>query len=155
MNNIELPDKLDAVRVLFYSHDTFGLGHLRRTRTLAHSMVEQFKGLSGLILSGSPIIGRFDFKARVDFVRIPGVIKLHNGDYTSLGLHINIEHTLALRESIILHTAEAFEPDLFIVDKEPLGLGGEVEKTLQMLKSRGIPVVLGLRDALDFTGTVA
>ncbi len=147
--SVQLPEKLQDVRVLFYSHDTFGLGHLRRTRTIAHSMVEQFKGLTGLILSGSPIIGRFDFKARVDFVRIPGVIKLRNGDYTSLGLHINIEHTLELRESIILHTAKVFSPDIFIVDKEPLGLRGEVEETLKMLRSRKIPTVLGLRDALD------
>jgi predicted glycosyltransferase len=36
--------------------------------------------LSVLILSGSPIIGSFDFKSRVDFVRVPGVIKLKNGD---------------------------------------------------------------------------
>ncbi|WP_233152803.1 glycosyltransferase family protein [Motiliproteus sp. MSK22-1] len=149
MTEFSMPGKLENARVLMYSHDTFGLGHLRRCRALAHSLVEQFKGLSVLILTGSPIIGRFEFKVRVDFVRIPGVIKLRNGDYTSLGLHINLEHTLAMRESIILHTAEIFDPDLFIVDKEPLGLKGEVESTLKMLKRKGKPVVLGLRDVLD------
>ncbi len=149
MTSFPLPQKLENARVLMYSHDTFGLGHLRRCREIAHAMVEQFKGLSVLILTGSPIIGRFDFKARVDFVRIPGVIKLRNGEYTSLGLHINLEHTLALREAIILHTAEIFDPDLFIVDKEPLGLKREVESTLKMLKQKGKPVVLGVRDVLD------
>ena len=39
-------------RILIYSHDTFGLGHLRRCRTIAHSLVENFKQLSVLILSG-------------------------------------------------------------------------------------------------------
>ncbi|MEH6473331.1 MAG: glycosyltransferase [Halopseudomonas sp.] len=141
--------KLENARILIYSHDTFGLGHLRRCRTIAHALVEQYKGLSVLILTGSPIIGRFDFKARVDFVRIPGVIKLHNGDYTSLGLHIDLKDTLKLRESIILHTAEAFHPDLFIVDKEPLGLKGEIESTLQMLNEKDVPAVLGVRDVLD------
>ena len=58
-------------RILIYSHDTFGLGHLRRCRTIAQSMVERRKGLSVLILSGSPIIGSFDFKTRVDFVPDP------------------------------------------------------------------------------------
>ncbi|MEH6814453.1 MAG: hypothetical protein V7677_18110, partial [Motiliproteus sp.] len=149
MTEFSMPQKLENARVLMYSHDTFGLGHLRRCRALAHSLVGQFKGLSVLILTGSPIIGRFDFKARVDFVRIPGVIKLRNGEYTSLGLHINLEHTLAMRDSIILHTAEIFDPDLFIVDKEPLGLKGEVESTLKMLKRKGKPVVLGVRDVLD------
>ena len=102
-----------------------------------------------LILSGSPIIGSFDFRSRVDFVRIPGVIKLRNGEYTSLNLHIDIEETLAMRSSIIRHTAEIFDPDLLIVDKEPLGLRGEVRPTLELLRERGTPLVLGLRDVMD------
>ena len=136
-------------RVLIYSHDTFGLGHLRRCRTIAHSLVEHHKHLSVLILSGSPIIGSFDFRARVDFVRVPGVIKLRNGEYTSLNLHIDIEHTLSLRASIIRHTADIFDPHVLIVDKEPLGLYGEIVETLQMLKQRGTRLVLGLRDVMD------
>ena len=124
----------DGARVLIYSHDTFGLGHLRRCRTIAHALVAAHPNLSVLILSGSPIIGSFDFRARVDFVRIPGVIKLRNGEYTSLNLHIDIDETLAMRSSIIKHTAEAFGPDVILVDKEPLGLRGEVEETLHMLK---------------------
>ena len=89
--------RLDQSRILIYSHDSFGLGHLRRCRSIAHSLVAKYKGLSVLILSGSPIIGSFDFKARVDFVRIPGVIKLRDGEYTSLGLHIDLEQTLLMR----------------------------------------------------------
>ena len=142
-------------RVLIYSHDTFGLGHLRRCRTIAHALVERHKNLSVLILSGSPIIGSFDFRSRVDFVRIPGVIKLRNGEYTSLNLHIDIDEMLAMRASIIRHTAEIFDPDLFIVDKEPLGLRGEVLETLQMLKARGTPLVLGLRDVMDEPSALA
>ncbi len=139
----------NARRILIYSHDSFGLGHLRRCRTLAHALVEQNQNLSVLILSGSPIIGSFDFKARVDFVRIPGIIKLRNGEYTSLSLHIDTEQTLAMRASIIRHTAETFDPDIFIVDKEPFGLRGEVEETLDFLKTKGTRLVLGLRDVLD------
>jgi predicted glycosyltransferase len=142
-------------RVLIYSHDTFGLGHLRRCRTIAHALVERHKDLSVLILSGSPIIGSFDFRSRVDFVRIPGVIKLRDGEYTSLNLHIDIEEMLAMRASIIRHTADIFDPDLFIVDKEPLGLRGEVLETLQLLKSRGTPLVLGLRDVMDEPSALA
>jgi len=136
-------------RILIYSHDTFGLGHLRRCRTIAHALVDRFKHLSVLILSGSPIIGSFDFRTRVDFVRIPGVIKLRNGEYTSLNLHLDIEQTLSMRASIIRHTAEIFDPDLFIIDKEPVGLRGEVLETLEMLKPRGARLVLGLRDVMD------
>jgi len=140
---------LDSARLLIYSHDSFGLGHLRRCRAIAHSLVERYKGLSVLILSGSPLIARFDFRARVDFVRIPGVIKLYNGEYVPLGLHIDIKETLAIRSSIIRHTAEAFAPDLFLVDKEPMGLKGEVMDTLPVMKDMGVTTVLGLRDIMD------
>ena len=136
-------------RVLMYSHDTFGLGHLRRTRAIAHAIVERRKDVSVLIISGSPIIGSFDFRSRVDFVRIPGVIKLRNGEYVSLNEHVNIDETVAMRSSIIKHTAEVFRPDVFIVDKEPLGLRGEIEPTLEMLQEMGTRNVLGLRDILD------
>lgn len=141
-------DRKDT-RILIYSHDTFGLGHLRRCRTIAHALVDRFKHLSVLILSGSPIIGSFDFRSRVDFVRVPGVVKLRNGEYTPLNLHIDVEQMLSMRGSIIRHTAEAFDPDIFIVDKEPLGLRGEVLETLQMLKQRDTRLILGLRDVMD------
>jgi predicted glycosyltransferase len=142
-------------RVLIYSHDSFGLGHLRRCRAIAHSLVGSDPSLSILILSGSPIIGSFDFRSRVDFVRVPGVIKLRNGEYVSLSLHIDIEETLAMRSSIIRHTADIFAPDLLIVDKEPLGLRGEVRDTLDLLRRRGTTLVLGLRDVIDDPAALA
>ncbi|MFQ5994476.1 MAG: glycosyltransferase family protein [Acidiferrobacterales bacterium] len=136
-------------RILIYSHDTFGLGHLRRCHAIAQSLVARRKGLSVLILSGSPIIGSFDFRSRVDFVRIPGVIKLRNGEYSSLSLHMDISEVLEMRASIIQHTAKVFSPDVFLVDKEPLGLRGEIYETLKMLKNTGTRCVLGLRDVMD------
>ena len=142
-------ERLNDARILIYSHDSFGLGHLRRCRAIAHAIVDRFKGVSILILSGSPIIGSFDFLPRVDFVRIPGVIKLHDGDYQSLGLHIDVEQTMEMRAAIIRQTAQSFRPNLFLVDKEPLGLKGEALATLQMLKAKGTTLVLGLRDIMD------
>ncbi|MCB1739950.1 MAG: hypothetical protein KDK91_06250 [Gammaproteobacteria bacterium] len=136
-------------RVLIYSHDSFGLGHLRRCRTIAHALVGGRKDLSVLILSGSPIIGSYEFRTRVDFVRIPGIIKLRNGEYSPLSLNMDTSEVLGLRESIIQHTAEVFDPDILIVDKEPLGLRGEMASTLEALHARGCYVVLGLRDVMD------
>ncbi|MYH89492.1 MAG: hypothetical protein F4128_01365 [Gammaproteobacteria bacterium] len=147
--------RLDDRRVLIYSHDSFGLGHLSRCRAIANELVGRYKGISVLILSGSPVIGNFEFRARVDFVRIPGIIKLKDGSYTSLGLHIELDQTLAIRESIIRHTAMAFDPDVFIVDKEPLGLEGEVRETLRMLHSNGVPTILGEREVIDSPNTLA
>ncbi|MEJ8572424.1 glycosyltransferase family protein [Microbaculum marinum] len=136
-------------KILIYSHDSFGLGHLRRCRAIAHSLVGDNPDVSVMILSGSPIIGSFEFRSRVDFVRVPGVTKLRDGAYTSLSLPLDIEHTMAIRTSIIDRVAEVFEPDIFIVDKEPLGLRGEVRETLERLRNDGVHLVLGLRDVMD------
>ena len=141
--------RLEDARILMYSHDTFGLGHLRRCRTIAHSLVEDFRGLNVLIISGATIAGAFDYRARVDFVKIPSVIKLRNGEYTSMERHVDLAETLKMRASIIRSTAEMFQPDMFIVDKEPMGLRGEIEETLSYLKTRGTTLVLGLREVMD------
>ena len=47
------PDRTPP-RILLYSHDTFGLGHLRRSRTIAQALVSAFPDASALILTGSP-----------------------------------------------------------------------------------------------------
>jgi predicted glycosyltransferase len=141
--------RLEDARILMYSHDTFGLGHLRRCRTIAHALVEDYRGLNVLIISGATIAGAFDYRARVDFVKVPSVIKLRDGEYTSMASHVDLHETLKMRQSIIRHTAETFQPDIFIVDKEPMGLKGEVEETLQYLKARGTTLVLGMRDVMD------
>lgn len=132
-----MTSRLNDARILMYSHDSFGLGHLRRCRTIAHALVEDYRGLNVLIISGATIAGAFDYRARVDFVKIPSVIKLRNGEYTSMDRHIDLQETLKMRRSIIYHTAESFQPDIFIVDKEPMGLRGEVEETLAYLKGQG------------------
>lgn len=136
-------------RVLIYSHDSFGLGHVSRCRTIANAIVEADQSVSVLILSGSPVVGSYEFRSGVDFVRIPGVVKSDTGDYDSANLRMNVEHTLEMRTRIIRDTADIFRPDLFIVDKEPLGLRGEVGPALRLLKERGTPLVLGLRDVMD------
>ncbi len=147
--------RLKDARVLLYSHDTFGLGHLRRCRAIAHALVEAYSGMQVLIISGAPIAGAFDYRARVDFVKVPSVIKLRNGEYTSLAEHVDLSDTLKMRRSMILETARSFAPDVFIVDKEPMGLQGEIEETLAYLKTQGTRLVLGLREVMDSPSLLA
>ena len=144
--------KIDrAPRILFYSHDTFGLGHLRRSRAIAEALVSTFDDSSALILTGSPVAGRFTFPPGVDHIRMPGVVKTTEAEYVSESLNMDIEQTTALRASVILAAAVTFNPDLIIVDKEPAGFRGELTTTLEILKEMGrAKMVLGIRDILDF-----
>ncbi len=138
-----------AYNILMYSHDTYGLGHIRRTMAIANHLRDTNTNV--LILTGSPIAGRFQFPQHVDFVRIPGMIKKSNDEYQSFSIRIDQEKALSIRTNIILATAKTFQPNLFIVDKEPMGLKKEVLPTLEWLKeeSPSSMAVLGLRDILD------
>jgi predicted glycosyltransferase len=135
--------------ILMYSHDTYGLGHIRRTMAIAAHLLEPRVNI--LILTGSPIAGRFAFPEQIDFVRIPGMIKKTNDEYLPLSIKINARHALDIRKNIITATAKTFQPQLFIVDKEPLGLKKEVLPTLQWLRRcrPGTRSILGLRDIMD------
>ncbi|MET0527662.1 MAG: glycosyltransferase [Microvirga sp.] len=138
-----------GARVLIYSHDTFGLGHLRRSRAIANAIVEERPDASVVIISGSPVIGNFEFGSGVDYIRIPGVTKLPDGDYRSLNLNVELDEAVGLRQALILQTAKAFQPDVFIVDKEPTGFRGEVLPALDYLQATGCRLVLGIRDVMD------
>ncbi len=140
--------------ILMYSHDTYGLGHIRRTMAIASHLAGPKVNI--LILTGSPIAGRFAFPEKIDFVRIPGMIKKTNDEYFPMSIKINPKHALEIRKNIITATVKTFRPNLFIVDKEPLGLKREVLPTLQWLK-RCMPkskTILGLRDIMDDAQTV-
>ncbi len=151
-----MPANSRPKRVLLYSHDSFGLGHVSRCRTIANAIVEADHSVSVLIVSGSPMIGSYEFRSGIDFVRVPGVVKqIDTGEYDSANLRVGVEHTLEMRTRIIRDTADIYRPDLFIVDKEPLGLRGEVGPALRLLKDRGTPLVLGLRDVMDDPAALA
>ena len=135
--------------ILMYSHDTYGLGHIRRTLAIASHL--RTPNVNILIITGSPIVGRFSFPPQIDFVRVPGMIKMTNEEYLPLSIKINTRHALKIRQTIITSTAKAFQPRLFIVDKAPLGLKREIIPTLQWInRCHGhTKTVLGLRDIMD------
>jgi predicted glycosyltransferase len=135
--------------ILMYSHDTYGLGHIRRTLAIASHL--RTPNVNILIITGSPIVGRFSFPPQIDFVRVPGMIKMTNEEYLPLSIKINTRHALKIRQTIITSTAKAFQPRLFIVDKAPLGLKREIIPTLQWFnRCHGhTKTVLGLRDIMD------
>jgi predicted glycosyltransferase len=146
--------KNKTYNIVMYSHDTYGLGHIRRTMAIASQL--RTANTNILILTGSPIVGRFSFPEQIDFVRIPGMIKKTNEEYQPMSIKINAGHALDIRKKIIIATVKAFQPHLFIVDKEPLGLKKEILPTLKWLRKccPKTRTVLGLRDIMDDAQTV-
>jgi len=137
--------------VMTYSHDGFGLGHLRRNTTIASVLARQIPDSSVLMLIGCPSGAVFKLPTGVDFIKLPSVIKRNTGVWLPLRLRIGLEKTKALRVATIQEAVRIFRPQVLLVDHVPVGIWGELFPSLQMLKRRSDTptIVLGLRDILD------
>jgi predicted glycosyltransferase len=138
-------------RALFYSHDTVGLGHIRRTLRICEHLGGSFPNLSMLLVTGSPVAHGFRAPVGLDYVKLPSVIKCGDDRYQTRNLHLPFETTWQLRATLLLDTVTAYRPDFLFVDNVPLGMKGELLRTLQFV-SHHLPdtlVFLTLRDILD------
>src|SRR3954447_24470790 len=114
-----------ARRFLFCTNECVGLGHMRRTLTLARAVTEMDSSASALVITGAPLTPGLALPAGVDTVKLP---MLRRDAITGLGarnLQIESDDVHDLRASLALAAATAFAPDVAVIDKLPLGLGGE------------------------------
>ena len=123
-------------RVMLYSHDTFGLGHLRRSRALAQAITAADPAASALIRTGSPVAGRFDFPARVDHVRLPGVTQRHDGSYISQTLGMDIEGTAEVRAGLVSRRAHDAAAEQKAEAEDAGGAGGPARRVEMALRWR-------------------
>jgi predicted glycosyltransferase len=137
-----------ALRIALYSHDTLGLGHIRRNLLLAQTLAAPPLDASVLLVAGTA--GGFTLPPGVDWLTLPGLHKDAAGQYHPRTLAISLPDLIALRAQTIQAALTAFAPHLLIVDKVPWGVQGELAPTLAALHARGgTRCVLGLRDVLD------
>lgn len=138
------------LRVALYSHDTQGLGHIRRNLAIAHALSQTEPAPTTLLISGTQVGAAFTLPPGVDLLSLPGVSKDAHGRYGPRTLSMPLDDLIGLRRSVIQHALEQFQPDLLIVDKVANGFGDELLPALASLRDRGhTRCVLGLRDVLD------
>lgn len=142
-------------RIALYSHDTVGLGHLRRNLAIASSLVATPVPTEILLISGSRESLSFPIPAGIDILALPALAK-RDGSYTARTLGASLEEVIDLRSSIIAAALSSFEPDVFIVDKVARGVCRELDPALRQLAESGrTRCVLGLRDVLDDFATTS
>jgi predicted glycosyltransferase len=142
-------------RVALYSHDTMGIGHMRRNLLIAQGLADGPCPPVMLLIAGAREVNAFSPPAGADCLSLPALYKEGNERYRSRHLELSLEEIIALRARSIAAALEAFEPDVFIVDKVPRGVAGELDLTLAALRASGrTRCVLGLRDVLDDPATV-
>ena len=135
-------------RILMYSHDSYGLGHFRRNLSIAEHILAQDSEVEVLAVTGSPRSHLFQLPENFDYVKLPAASKDAQGNYCCRDLSVDYSYLVRWRSRLLLESAEAFRPDIVLVDHTPCGLGGELLPLLDAWKDRA-HLVLGLRDIID------
>ncbi|MBE9166430.1 glycosyltransferase [Pleurocapsales cyanobacterium LEGE 06147] len=139
------------MRLMVYSHDSFGLGNIRRILAICKHLLATIPELSILIISGSPMIHSFRLPQRLDYIKLPCLGRDRLGKLAAKYLTTDVAETVRLRSNLIKTAVVNFQPDLLLVDKKPYGLLGELKETLEYLKTilPETKLALLLRDILD------
>lgn len=143
------------LRIQLHSHDSFGLGHLKRTTTVAEAIHARLPDASILVTTGSPCATQFPAVPAVDIVKLPSVTKDGSGSYVSRSLPLEIGTVVELRRKLLEEIHRSFAPDVLIVDHQVLGLADELDGVLAAARSRGTKTILGVRDIIDTPEVVA
>ena len=138
-------------RVLVYSHDTFGLGHLRRNLAIAAHLLRRSQPFSASLLTGSPVASSWPMPAGLEVKALPPVVKTGAEEYASRDSFFSFAKVKARREAVILEWVMRYRPDVFLVDHAPAGMKGELRKALAFIREEmpATQTVLGLRDIID------
>ena len=144
-----------APRVMLYSQDGRGLGHLRRAHAIGARLAVVAPEAAVLTVTDSPLGRFFEIPPNHDFLKLPSVVKVGPGEWRSLNLPVAVREVRALRADLLQTAAAHFRPDVLLVDHMPHGAQGELLPALDTLRSWGnTSIVLGLRDILDSPAVV-
>ncbi len=147
----ERNDKARRTRVFLYSHDTFGLGHLRRNLAIAEYLLEPERNFDVWLLSGSPVLRTWNLPAGLHVQPLPPVVKTGAERYRAHSGSSPFALVKGYREALILNAVLRERPDIVLVDHAPAGMKNELLATLATLRQE-MPqtrIVLGLRDIID------
>ncbi len=89
-------------RVFLYSHDTYGLGHLRRNLAIAEHLLARKHGFSVRLLTGSPVIDSWTLPTGLDVTALPPVVKTGAERYAPRNSTLPFGLVKAYREALIL-----------------------------------------------------
>lgn len=140
----------DAPRIALFTHDTYGLGHVRRCGHILHELSRRHPSAALLLITGSPALhAAAALPPNADYVKIPTLVKTGAAEQRPPHLPLPVRELTSVRKRLIRSALEAFKPDLLLVDNFPLGSRKELLPALRRMRERGVPCVLGLRDIVD------
>lgn len=137
--------------IMLYSHDSYGLGHIRRSLEIATHLSKSIPHASLVMLTGSMQAHAYELPERMEYIKLPALTKDVQGQYCSRMLPHAIDITSKLRQRIILESVRNLKPDVLLVDKVAAGIRGELLPALNFIKTHlpATRIVLGMRDIED------
>jgi predicted glycosyltransferase len=145
--NDETPSR--RPRVVLFSDDPSGLGHLRRNMHIGTALAQSSLRASSIAIASSMEAGLFPSPAGVDWMTLPLQRAGSTGSGGERSLSAGGSGLAKVRSNAIAAVIESFEPDLFIVDRAPTGVDHELIGALEAARSMpGTSCVLGLPDVL-------
>jgi predicted glycosyltransferase len=138
-------------RIMMYSQDGFGLGHMRRTSSIANQIALVRSDAAILTMADSRLGQFFETSTNHDYLKLPSILKAGPGDWRAVSLPLPFAAVHAMRRELIRSAVLSYQPHILLVDHMPHGAMGELIPTLDALRASGAPtrIVLGLRDILD------
>jgi predicted glycosyltransferase len=85
------------MRLLVYSHDTFGLGNIRRMLAICEHLLDAIPNLSILLLSGSPMLQGFRIPKNLDYIKLPCLNRGTTGKISAKYLGMDADETVCCR----------------------------------------------------------
>jgi predicted glycosyltransferase len=143
-------------RIMMYSQDGFGLGHMRRTTSIARQLMAASPDACVLTLADSRLGQFFEPGEHHDYLKLPSIVKDGPGLWRGVSMPLPFADIHTMRKEIIRSAVTSFRPHVLLVDHMPHGAMGELLPALEELRRRGsdTQIVLGLRDILDAPETV-
>ena len=137
-------------RLLFYSHNGVGVGHLQRQLDLATAYHHRHPDSAILLATGSRGASMFAFPEGIDYLKLPALRMVDRyRNWESRDLPLPIETVIEMRAETLRETVRNFAPDLLVADFMPVGPYGELLPALDELQRQGGSPVAGFRDIVD------
>jgi predicted glycosyltransferase len=139
-----------ALRFAIFTHDAYGLGHVRRSTRILRALAEREPESSLLLITGSPATHLLNaLPPNADTLKIPTIVTSGLDGARPPTLGIGVAELASLRGELTRQALETFAPDVLLVDNFPLGTRLELLPALRSLRDRPTRTVLGLRDVVD------
>ncbi len=121
-------------RILFYTHDSVGVGHVFRARAIITGLRRRRPGIDFLVLSGTSV-PHILMREGIEVIKLPGVEKVMTGaDQQYRARHVRslpLASIMRLRRGIIAESYRWFRPDVLMVEHYVGGLLDEMVPVLQ------------------------